>query len=681
MFIWIISIGIIGLLISSLIARYISREPQGTSGMKEISLAIKEGAMAFLKRQYGTIAKLTFIFASLILLIYTLSGNPSFGWHTALAFVLGAFCSSVAGFIGMYISVRSGNRTATAISESTNKALKICLRGGAVSAILVVSLALLGIAGIFSIYGGFINPQVTPLMIVGFGFGASFVALFAQLGGGIYTKAADVGADLVGKIEVGIPEDDQRNPAVIADLVGDNVGDCAGRGADLFESIVAESIGAMILGIPLYKVFGLNSIFFPLVTISFGLLASIAGIMSVNIGEDEDPMRGLNRGYLFTTILSTIGFAIAIYLFFPQYWFNFFLAGFLGILTSQAFVNITQYYTEDKYKPVKEIIKSSDTGIVTNILTGFSIGLESTGLSVLVILGSLFFSFYLGKSTGLQNGGFYGTAVATMGMLSPCAFILAMDTFGPIADNAGGIVEMSHSPKEMRRKIDRFDAIGNTTKALTKGYAVGSASLAAFLLFAAYMESAHLKVINIDKPIVFVGGFLGAALVFVFASLAIRAVGRAAHYIINDAKKQFREKPGIMKRTEKPDYAESVDICTRGALKEMILPGLTAIVIPILIGFFLGPEPVGATLMIGTITGVVLALTLNNGGGAWDNAKKYIENIEFGNRGSNAHKSAVVGDTVGDPFKDTAGPSLHVLIKLLATLTLVFSNLFIMIHH
>ncbi|MCL5674177.1 MAG: sodium-translocating pyrophosphatase [Candidatus Omnitrophica bacterium] len=681
MFIWIISVSFVGLLTAALIAGYVSRQAKGTPEMREISVAIKEGAIAFLKRQYGTIAKLTFIFAVVILLIYAVTGELSFGLHTALAFILGALCSSVAGFIGMYISVRSGDRTAMAITRSTNRALKICLRGGAVSAILVVSLSLLGIAGIFSLFGGFTNPQITPLMIVGFGFGASFVALFAQLGGGIYTKAADVGADLVGKIEAGIPEDDPRNPAVIADLVGDNVGDCAGRGADLFESTVAENIGAMILGIPLYQVFGLNSILFPLVTCSFGLLASIAGIMSVRIDEDEDPMHGLNRGYLCTTILSTIGFAIATYLFFTHYWFDFFLAGLIGILTSQAFVHITQYYTEDKYRPVKDIVRGSEVGVGTNIITGFSIGLESTGLSVFVILIALFLSYYLGKATGLQNGGLYGTAVATMGMLSPCAFILAMDTFGPIADNAGGIVAMSHSPKEIRKKIDRFDAVGNTTKALTKGYAVGSAALAAFLLFSAYMESAHLKVINLGKPIVFVGGFLGAGLVFVFASLAIRAVGRAAYYIINDAKKQFRENPGIMKGTEKPDYAETVDICTRGALKEMILPGLIAIIVPIAVGFFLGTESVGATLMVGTIAGVMLALSLNNGGGSWDNAKKYIEKVEFGDKSSNAHKAAVVGDTVGDPFKDTAGPSLHILIKLLATLTLVFSNLFIIIHH
>lgn len=676
MFSLIILTSLAGLLSAYLLARHILNQETGTAKMQEIADAIRQGATAFLNRQYGTIAKLTVILAVVIFLIYALSGNVSFGWHTALAFILGALCSSLAGFIGMYISVRANIRTATAAGKSLNKALRISLRGGAVSGILVVSLSLLGVAGIFALFGGLDNPQQVPLMIVGFGFGASFVALFAQLGGGIYTKAADVGADLVGKVEAGIPEDDPRNPAVIADLVGDNVGDCAGRGADLFESTAAENIGAMILGIPLYPVFGLKGILFPLVARSFGLVASVIGVMTVKIREDEDPMNGLNRGYFLTTILSAIGFGIATYLILGDYWFIFFLAGLTGILTSLAFVYITQYYTEYKYRPVKEIAKASETGAATNIITGFSVGMESTGIPAVVISTALITSFYLGKSTGLENGGLYGTAIATMGMLAPCAFILAMDTFGPITDNAGGIVEMSQAPAEIRKKTDRLDAIGNTTKALTKGYAVGSAALAAFLLFSAYMESVHLKAIDLAKPIVFVGGLLGAVLVFMFSSLAIRAVGRAAYYIINDVRRQFKEKPGIMKGTEKPDYAQSVDICARGALKEMVLPGLTAVIVPIAVGFFLGAEAVGATLMVGTIAGVILALVLNNGGGAWDNAKKYIEAGAYGGKGSFAHKAAVVGDTVGDPFKDTAGPSLHVLIKLLSTLTLVFAKLF-----
>jgi K(+)-stimulated pyrophosphate-energized sodium pump len=676
MFIWIVSISLLSLVAAYLLARHVLSQENGTPKMQEISDAIREGANAFLKRQYGTIAKLALALAAIIFVVYTLMGKFSFGWHTAIAFIFGAFFSSLAGFIGMSIAVRANIRTAAAAHKSLNKALQIALRGGAVSGLLVVALSLLGVAGIFAFFGGLVSPQTTPLIIVGFGFGASFVALFAQLGGGIYTKAADVGADLVGKVEAGIPEDDPRNPAVIADLVGDNVGDCAGRGADLFESTVAENIGAMILGIPLYPVFGLGAILFPLVARSFGLIASIVGVLFVNIDEDEDPMIGLNRGYFITVILSTIGFWIATYLLLTQYWLDFFLAGFIGILTSQAFVYITQYYTEDIHRPVKEIAIASETGAATNIITGFSVGLESTGLPIIVISAALLLSYYLGKATGLAQGGFYGTAVATMGMLAPCAFVLAMDTFGPITDNAGGIVEMSHSPVEIRKRTDRLDAVGNTTKALTKGYAVGSASLAAFLLFSAYMEVVHLKVINLARPIVFIGGFLGAVLIFVFSSFAIRAVSRAAYYIINNVRKQFRENPKIIEGTEKPNYAESVDICTRGALKEMILPGLTAIIVPIAVGFFLGAEAVGATLMVGTIVGVLMALVLNNSGGAWDNAKKFVETGKLGGKGSNTHKATVIGDTVGDPFKDTAGPSLHVLIKLLATLTLVFYKLF-----
>ncbi|OGY45444.1 MAG: hypothetical protein A2744_00525 [Candidatus Buchananbacteria bacterium RIFCSPHIGHO2_01_FULL_44_11] len=436
----------------------------------------------------------------------------------------------------------------------------------------------------------------------------------------------------------------------------------------------------MILGIALYPVFGINGIIFPLTARAFGLVASVIGVMSVKIKEEEDPMKGLNRGYFVTSILSAIGFAAATYLMLGQYWFWFFLAGLVGIATSFAFVYITQYYTEYRYRPVKEIAKASETGPATNIISGLAVGMESTGLPVLVISVALFTAYFLGKLSGLDSGGLYGTAVATMGMLATAGYILAMDNFGPITDNAGGIVEMSKSEESIRRRTDRLDAVGNTTKALTKGYAVGSAALAAFLLFSAYLQEVDLVSVDLAKPVVFIGGLIGAALVFVFSAFAIRAVGRAAYYIINDVRQQFKENPGIMAGTQKPDYARSVDICTRGALKEMILPGVTAVVVPTAVGFILGPEAVGATLMVGTIAGVVLALFLNNGGGAWDNAKKYIEMGEYGGKGSFAHKAAVVGDTVGDPCKDTAGPSLHVLIKLLSTLTLVLAPLFLLLH-
>ncbi|HPP66480.1 MAG TPA: sodium-translocating pyrophosphatase [bacterium] len=673
-----VSIG--SIIIAFLFALEILKKDSGTQKMQEISNAIKEGANAFLKRQYTTIAILSITLAVIIFLIYALTGKISYGWHTSIAFILGALCSSISGFVGMYISVRSNVRVAASAEKSMNEAVVTALRGGAVSGILVVALSLLGVAGIFLLYGGTANPLEVPLLIVGFGFGASFVALFAQLGGGIYTKAADVGADLVGKVEAGIPEDDPRNPAVIADLVGDNVGDCAGRGADLFESTAAENIGAMILGIALYPIFGINGIIFPLVARAFGLIASIIGVMCVKVSENEDPMGGLNRGYLITTILAAAGFWLSTKLLLTQYHTFFFLAGLVGILTSFAFVSITQYYTEYRYRPVKDIARASETGPATNIITGFSVALECTGLPILVISVALLLAYYLGRATGLSEGGLYGTAVATMGMLSTCAYILAMDTFGPITDNAGGIVEMSGASQNIRKRTDRLDAIGNTTKALTKGYAVGSAALAAFLLFSAYLEDVHLTSVDLTKPVVFVGAMLGAVLVFIFSAFAIRAVGNAAYYIINNVRKQFKEKPEILENKEKPDYAQAVDICTRGALKEMILPGLTAVIVPLIIGLFLGPEAVGATLMVGTIAGIILALVLNNGGGAWDNAKKYIEAGAYGGKGSPAHKAAVVGDTVGDPFKDTAGPSLHVLVKLLSTLTLVFAPLFLILH-
>jgi len=680
MYAFIIISSLAGLFVAYLLATRILKQETGPEKMQEIAEAIREGAMAFLKRQYGTIATFALVLALVIFLIYVTTGKFAYGWHTSLAFILGALCSSISGYVGMYISVRANVRTAAAAQKGLNAALVTAIRGGAVSGILVVALSLLGVAGIFALYRGFANPTQVPLDIVGFGFGASFVALFAQLGGGIYTKAADVGADLVGKVEAGIPEDDPRNPAVIADLVGDNVGDCAGRGADLFESTAAENIGAMVLGIALFPAFGINGIIFPLAARAFGLIASIIGVLYVKVREDEDPMTGLNRGYLITTILAAIGFAAATQILLKEHWVYFFICGLVGILTSFAFVYITQYYTDYRYRPVQEIAKASETGPATNIISGFSVGLESTGLPVLTISIALLAAYALGRASGLAEGGLYGTAVATMGMLSTCAYILAMDTFGPITDNAGGIVEMSGATAEIRKKTDRLDSVGNTTKALTKGYAVGSAALAAFLLFSAYLTDVHLHSVDLAKPIVFVGGMIGAMLVFIFSSFAIRAVGRAAYYIINDVRRQFKERPGILAGTEKPSYAEAVDICTRGALKEMVLPGLTAVIVPLLVGFLLGPEAVGATLMIGTIAGVVLALVLNNGGGSWDNAKKYIEAGAYGGKGSFAHKAGVVGDTVGDPFKDTAGPSLHVLIKLLSTLTLVFAPLFLILH-
>lgn len=664
---------IASLIFSYFLIRHVLGQDTGNDEMKKVAAAIREGANAFLKRQYTTIFMLAILLAVAIFVLYAVTGNTALGMKTSVAFIAGALASGIAGFTGMYVSVRANLRTAAGAMQSVDKALKIAMRGGAVEGILVVALSLLGVAGLFVLYGGLNNPQGVPLEIVGFGFGASFVALFAQLGGGIYTKAADVGADLVGKIEAGIPEDDPRNPAVIADLVGDNVGDCAGRGADLFESTAAENIGAMILGIALYPVFGIGGILFPLVARAFGLIASIIGILFVRNRNNEDPMASLNRGYFIASILAAIGFAFTAHALLPSAWTWFTGAGIVGMVTSILFVYITQYYTEYKYRSVRNIAQASETGPATNIISGFAVGLESTAMPVLVICGALLGAYALGNASGIESGGLYGTAVATMGMLATAAYILAMDTFGPITDNAGGIVEMSKASEEVRRKTDRLDAVGNTTKALTKGYAVGSAALAAFLLFSAYMTDAKLSAIDLAKPTVFVGGLIGAALIFLFSSLAIRAVGKAAYSIINEVREQFRNHPGIMAGTEKPNYARVVDMTTKAALKEMVLPGVIAVAVPTLVAFLLGAEAVGATLMVGTIAGVLVALMLNNAGGAWDNAKKFIEMGNHGGKGSDPHKASVVGDTVGDPFKDTAGPSLHVLIKLLATLTLVLA--------
>jgi K(+)-stimulated pyrophosphate-energized sodium pump len=679
----ILGLGVVGLFCAYYLARYVLAQGTGTDKMRSISDAIKQGANAFMKRQYKTIFIIAIVFALGIAALYLVTNKPMLALHTGIAFITGAFSSGVAGIIGMSISVRSNIRTAAASTKSISQAVKIALRGGAVSGVTIVSMSVLGVACIYWLFGAI--PKETPYVIVGYGFGASFIALFAQLGGGIYTKAADVGADLVGKVEAGIPEDDPRNPAVIADLVGDNVGDCAGRGADLFESTAAENIGAMILGVALYPVFGIHGILFPLVARAFGLIACIVGIFFVHGPEEEDPMKTLNRGYYVAIIGSVIGFFIAVMLLLKGN-MHFFFCGLIGIATSLAFVYITQYYTEAKYRPVKEIIEASKTGPATNIIAGLAVGLENPGIPVIVLSMALYFSYKLGMLAGVGDaGGLYGTAVATMGMLATAAYILAMDTFGPIVDNAGGITEMSGQAEEIRKKTDRLDAVGNTTKALTKGYAIGSAALASFLLFSAYKEEASkylvekglpkLTTIDIGNIGVFVGAFLGAMLVFVFSAFAIRAVGRTAQYIIENVRTQFKD-PGILAGTVKPDYAQCVDITTKGALKNMILPGCTAVIFPIVVGVLLKAEATAAMLMVGTITGVLLATLMNNAGGAWDNAKKFME-YAAGGKGTLMHKTTVVGDTVGDPLKDCAGPSLHILVKLLSTITLVLAPLFI----
>jgi K(+)-stimulated pyrophosphate-energized sodium pump len=709
----VVAFGLLAILFAAWLARDVLSRDTGSKGMQEIAAAIFQGALAYLNRQYRTIAVLALAAAVImgaLVGIFEEDHQVERGIITGLAFLVGAFLSGLSGFIGMYVAVKSNIRTAAAAQRGLGEALIVALRGGAVSGFLVIALGLLGVLGVYFVVYFFAEgalPSVaeTPFWIVGFAFGASFVALFAQLGGGIYTKAADVGADLVGKVEAGIPEDDPRNPAVIADLVGDNVGDCAGRGADLFESSAAEMIGAMILGVALFRLSGGNAatsdiawIFFPLVLAGFGLLCSMAGVWSVKPGQNvNDPMGELNKGYYVVAGLSVVALFFVCWWMLPYGWFHFFLCGVIGIATSIAFVYITQYYTSGAWRPVKTIAEASKTGVATNIISGISVGFETTGMPAITIAAALLSSYALGESVNFPDagetvsGGIFGTAVATMGMLMSAAYILAMDCFGPITDNAGGIVEMSDQPEAVREVTDALDSVGNTTKALTKGYAVGTASLAAFLLFSAFLDEVARfstttidRVVNLAEPKVFVGGLIGATLVFMFCSLAIRAVGRAAGDMIQEVRRQFAADPGIMAGTSKPDYARCVDISVRGALREMILPGSMVVVVPILVGVTLKWEAAAGMLMIGTITGVLMAIVLNNGGGAWDNAKKFIEagNLkdDQGNvlgKGSDAHAASVVGDTVGDPYKDTAGPSLHVLIKLLATITLVLAPLFI----
>ncbi|QBD78310.1 sodium-translocating pyrophosphatase [Ktedonosporobacter rubrisoli] len=749
-YIWVpICVGLLAVLFAAYLAGYVLRKDTGTPAMQKVSNAIFSGAMAFLNRQYRTIAVLAVFAAIIVAAVLALLGQGSaadkfnLAWHTAIAFLIGALCSGVSGYIGMYVAVKSNIRTASAATRSLGEALMVALRGGAVSSFLVVSLSLLGVSLVFTAYGGLVNPALAPSLIVGFGFGASFVALFAQLGGGIYTKAADVGADLVGKIEANIPEDDPRNPAVIADLVGDNVGDCAGRGADLFESTAAENIGAMILGVALYAATrNIGWILLPPVIQAIGLIASAAGLLYVRPSVVKEPdkaagrdpgeiaMQQLNIGYYITCALSIIGVFLGCYLLLNgpgitgnygiPAWVWYGLAGTVGILLSIAFVYITQYYTAGTWRPVRKIAAATLTGPATTIITGIAVAFECVALPVLAICIALGLSFFLGSQvhmpliTGASSGvinvsGIFGTAVATMGMLMSCAYILAMDTFGPITDNAGGITEMGGQAESAREITDALDSVGNTTKALTKGYGIGSAALAAFLLFSAYLDvlfsykhNPAVYRVDLADITVFIAALIGITLIFFFSALAIQAVGTAAKRMIEEVRRQLRDNPKIMaERVEDrvdPDYARCVDISTRGALRAMILPGLVAVLTPIVVGIILGPQAEAGLLMVGTMGGIVVALFLNNGGGAWDNAKKYIEagylrvneegemldrldpNGTVLGKKSEPHKAGVVGDTVGDPFKDTAGPSLHVVIKLLSTITLVLAPLYIALH-
>ncbi len=718
--------GVIAVIASLLLMRRIGKMSPGGPKAVEVGNAIREGAYAFLKRQYRTIGIITVVV--FILLWVALPTGP-YRLGTASAFLVGAVASLAAGYIAMDNATKANVRTVAAAKDSgAEKALKTAFYGGATMGLAVTGLSLLGVSFLFLIYGGYhamftSNLSLTQAAtlgrdsasgIVGMGFGASLIALFAQLGGGIYTKAADVGADLVGKVEAGIPEDDPRNPAVIADNVGDNVGDSAGRGADLFESATGENIGGMVIGGLISIATGnLVFLFFPLIARALGIFATLIGMPFVKLTEAEakHPMKALRKGLMVTTIVAGVFFLVAALLLLgnPASLNTEIAALYLyccllsGLAASVAIDYITDYYTGHDRTPVVRIAKASETGAATNIITGFAVGLETTALPVVSLVIALIVSYFfgtlfaekinlpsVGPVSGVFIGGIYGTTLATMGMLAVMGMVLALDGFGPIADNAAGIAEMS-GEGGAEETMEALDAVGNTTKALTKGFALGSALLAAQLLFQTYSSevttyasthSGYFKItgaftVDISNPAILIAAFIGAMLPFFFSSQAISAVGKAAAEMVAEVRRQFREIPGIMEGTGKPEYGKAVDISTKSALKGMVLPGLIIVVVPIVVGVLLGPEAVGALVIGATVSGVPLALLMNTGGGAWDNAKKYIESGNLGGKGSPAHAAAVVGDTVGDPMKDTAGPSLHVLIKLLSTLSIVFIPLFI----